>query len=57
MISINNKPWDKVGITDIKKILSGADGETFFFEFKKDDVKPEKIIEEINEIIENNIKH
>ena len=48
MISINNKPWDKLSITDVKKLLAGADDETFFFEFKKDDVKPEKIIEEIS---------
>lgn len=48
MISINNKPWDKLSFADVKKLLAGADDETFFFEFKKDDVKPEKIIEEIS---------
>lgn len=48
MININNKNWDKLRFSDIKKFLSGADDETFFFEFKSDDESPQKLIKEIS---------
>ena len=48
MININNTPWSKLTAEDIKALLCGTDGETFFFEFKKDDVRPEKIYKEIS---------
>lgn len=48
MININNKRWDKLRFSDIQKILSGTDDESFFFEFKADDVTPKKLIKEIS---------
>ena len=48
MISINNKSWDKVNAKDIKKVLSGDDDETLFFEFKSDDEEPNKLVKEIS---------
>lgn len=48
MININNTPWSKLTAEDIKALLREDDGETFFYEFKKDDVRPEKIYKEIS---------
>ena len=48
MININNTPWSKLTAEDIKALLCETDGETFFFEFKKDDVRNEKIYKEIS---------
>ena len=48
MININNKQWEELEIDDIKYILSQADDETFFFEFKADDTSTEKIMKEIS---------
>lgn len=48
MININNKPWEKLRFHDIEKLLSGADDETFFFEFKSDDESPGKLIKEVS---------
>ena len=48
MIDINNTPWHKLTGDDIKALLGETDGETFFFEFKKDDVRSEKIYKEIS---------
>lgn len=48
MININNTPWSKLTSDDIKALLIETDGETFFFEFKKDDVRNEKIYKEIS---------
>lgn len=48
MININNKTWDKLNATDIQELLKGVDDETFFFEFKKDDVDTKKVAEEIS---------
>lgn len=48
MININGKDWDKLRMSDIKKLLSQSDDETFFFEYKDDDVSPKKLIEEIS---------
>lgn len=48
MININNKSWEKLRFSDIKKLLSGADDETFFFEYKADDTSPKKLVKEIS---------
>lgn len=48
MINLNNKQWDKVTGKDIKKVLSGSDDESFFYEFKSDDEDPNKLIKEIS---------
>lgn len=48
MININNKSWNNLRFSDIRKLLSNADDETFFFEFKSDDVSTQKLIEEIS---------
>lgn len=48
MININNKDWNKLRITDICSLLNQDDDETFFFEYKNDDVTPKKVVEEIS---------
>ncbi|MBQ2903127.1 MAG: ATP-binding protein [Clostridia bacterium] len=48
MININNKSWEKLRFSDIEKVLSGSDDETFFFEFKNDNESPSKLIKEIS---------
>lgn len=48
MININDKNWEKLRINDIYKFLKDDNDETFFYEFKNDDVKPAKLIEEIS---------
>ena len=48
VININNKRWDKLRFSDVRKILSGTDDESFFFEFKADDVTPQKLMKEIS---------
>jgi len=48
MININNKSWDKLRVSDIRKLLSNADDETVFFEFKSDDETPAKLAKEIS---------
>lgn len=48
MININNKSWDKLRFFDIKMLLSQADDESFFFEFKADDESPAKLAKEIS---------
>lgn len=48
MISINNKSWDKVRSSDIRKLLSDEFEENCFFELKSDDVSPEKLAAEIS---------
>lgn len=48
MLNINNKPWNKLRFSDVQKLLDGADDETFFFEFKADGERPEKLIKEVS---------
>lgn len=48
MININGKKWDELEIGDIESLLEKDDDETFFFEYKKDDVSTKKIVEEIS---------
>ncbi len=48
MININNKSWDKLRFSDINRLLSQADDETFFFEFKAYDESPAKLAKEIS---------
>lgn len=49
MININNKSWDKLRSTDIKKFLmADIEDENFFFEFKADDETSAKLIKEIS---------
>lgn len=48
MISINNKRWDKVRSSDIRKLLSDEFEENCFFELKADDVSPDKLAVEIS---------
>lgn len=47
MININ-KAWNKVRFTDIQKVLDGADDENFFFEFKDDQERPERLLKEVS---------
>ena len=48
MITINGKDWSKLRFSDIRKLLSSADDESFFFEFKSDDVSNQKLIQEVS---------
>ncbi len=48
MITINGKDWSKLRFSDIRNLLSSADDESFFFEFKSDDVSNQKLIQEIS---------
>lgn len=48
MININDKQWNKLRLRDIEVLLEQDDDETFFFEYKNDDVSPKKIVEEIS---------
>lgn len=48
MININGKKWDELEIGDIESLLEKDDDETFFFEYKNDDVSTKKIVEEIS---------
>lgn len=48
MVNINNKSWEKVRFSDIEKILTQPDDETFFFEFKSDEESPAKLAKEIS---------
>ena len=48
MININNKKWEEIQTEDVEKILSEADDETFFFEFKSDNASPAKVMEEVS---------
>lgn len=48
MININDKQWDKLRLRDVEVLLEQDDDETFFFEYKNDDVSPKKIVEEIS---------
>ena len=48
MININNKKWEEIQTEDVEKILSEADDETFFFEFKSDNASPVKVMEEVS---------
>ena len=48
MININNKSWDKLQASDINKLLANAVDESFFFEFKSDDVEPTKLVKEVS---------
>lgn len=48
MININNKSWNKLRSSDIRKLLSEDFEENFFFELKADDESPDKLIKEIS---------
>lgn len=49
MLRINNKDWIDLKDTDIKEFLSNYDNEeSFFFEFKEDDIKTTKLAKEIS---------
>ncbi|WP_315523233.1 ATP-binding protein [Pseudoramibacter alactolyticus] len=49
MININGKEWSILQVSDIEKMLNEKDTEeSFFFEFKEDEVKPNKIVKEIS---------
>lgn len=48
MININNKGWEELQFLDIEKLLSSADDETFFFEFKSDEESPTKLVKEVS---------
>lgn len=48
MLNINNKPWNKLRFSDVQKLLDGADDENFFFEFKADGERPEKLVKEVS---------
>lgn len=48
MININNKEWNDLESCDIKKFIDAIEGESFFVEFKNDEVIPKKLINEIS---------
>lgn len=48
MVNINNKTWDELNSTDICEFLENVENETFFFEFKSDNVDTKKVAEEIS---------
>lgn len=48
MIDINNKSWEKLRGTDIKRLLASTDDERFFIEFKSDDESTDKLMKEIS---------
>lgn len=49
MLNINGKEWSTLEPSDIKSMLSEQDfEESFYFEFKNDDVSPKKAIEEVS---------
>ena len=48
MININNKPWEKLRVSDIEKFLNSSTDENFFYEFKSDNEDPPKLIKEIS---------
>lgn len=48
MLNINNKPWEKLRAKDIIAFLNEIEDETFFFEFKQDDIKPDHFIKEVS---------
>ena len=48
MLNINNKPWEKLRAKDIITYLNVLEDETFFFEFKSDDIKPDHFIKEVS---------
>lgn len=48
MLNINNKPWYKLRATDITKFLCDVEDETFFYEFKEDDVSNDHFINEVS---------
>lgn len=48
MLNINNKSWEKLRAKDIVDFLKGLEDETFFFELKQDDIKPEHFIKEVS---------
>ena len=48
MLNINNKSWEKLRAKDISAFLNVLEDESFFFEFKQDDVKPDHFIKEVS---------
>lgn len=47
MININGKRWNELTVEDIEKAIADSE-ESFFFEYKDDNVEPKKIIQEIS---------
>jgi hypothetical protein len=48
MLNINNKPWEKLRTKDIISFFNVLEDESFFFEFKSDDIKPDHLIKEVS---------
>ena len=49
MLNINGKDWMNVEASDVKMLMSEEDfNESFYFEFKDDDVSPNKVMEEVS---------
>lgn len=48
MLNINNRSWENLKVSDIKKLLSSSVDENVFFEFKSDDEAPDKLVKEIS---------
>ena len=46
MLGINGKQWNDIQWTDVEEFLNEIE-ESFFFEFKKDEVSGAKLIKEI----------
>lgn len=47
MLEINGKNWNKLTLSDVEACLNALE-ESFFFEFKRDDVAPKQIAREIS---------
>ena len=47
MISINNREWNELTVTDVEKAVASEE-ESFYFEFKDDRVESRKLAEEIS---------
>ena len=49
MVNINGKEWSILETSDIQTVIDEHDfSESFYFEFKADEVKPQKLVEEIS---------
>ena len=56
MLGINGKQWNDIQWTDVEEFLNEIE-ESFFFEFKKDEVSGAKLIKEIACLLYTSRKH
>ena len=48
MININKKEWNEVSFYDVEQFITKEENERFFFEYKSDSVKNDKVAKEIS---------